>query len=486
MKSDLKYGPGRGPRRTSTDRPVSMLEKVTLAHVAIYLLFATWYFGGASPFARTAMSWWGTIGALILVVVVGDKSIRKVTNLKPLVWLWPLGAFNALVLVSCLNPNFRILDFGTDTGFIKIDELSKWVPSSALPIESLRGLWLFNGIYLSCFSLALTVSQRRALRWLLSVAGINAVALAVFGTVQKLVHSKGIYFGAVSSPQPNFFASFVYDNHWGAFVLLMTSLCLGGTIRLVRRQAARDFFHSPAFIALLGVLLLAISVPLSNSRACTILIVLLLGYSLATWLIGSIKRRRLSNESSALPISVAIFAMSVAIAAVWYVAGESIENRLETTRSQIAEMRAIGGIGSRKALYADTLKMAEDMPVFGWGMNSYPHVFMLYNSQVSKADDLPVFYNDAHSDWLQSLAEHGIVGTFLLALCAIVPLSKTRGERIPGPFPGYLIAGCGIVLCYSWVEFPFDNPAVVLCWWICFFSAIRYILLESPSSRKSP
>jgi O-antigen ligase len=126
-------------------------------------------------------------------------------------------------------------------------------------------------------------------------------------------------------------------------------------------------------------------------------------------------------------------------------------------------------------LYRDTWRMAMARPWFGWGMASYPHVFMLYNSQEpDPRDHLPRFYSAAHNDWLQALAEHGLAGTALLALCALAPLAGLRRPQIEHPIPLYLALGCAAILLYAWVEFPFGNVAVVLSWWLCFFSAIAY------------
>ena len=87
--------------------------------------------------------------------------------------------------------------------------------------------------------------QRRNLRRLLLFAGGNDLVLAVFGSVQKFVKAKGLYFGLVPSPQTYFFSSFIYHNHWGAFTVLMVALCLGLVAHYARRSE-RDFWHSPA------------------------------------------------------------------------------------------------------------------------------------------------------------------------------------------------------------------------------------------------
>ena len=119
-------------------------------------------------------------------------------------------------------------------------------------------------------------------------------------------------------------------------------------------------------------------------------------------------------------------------------------------------------------------------------MGSYPHVFTFFNTKVSRADRLPVFFADAHNDWLQALAEHGIVGSALLGLCAIVPLRRLRLRHVSSPVPAYLFAGCALILAYAWLEFPFGNPAVVYCWWLCFFCAIHYVRLSQPDHPMDP
>jgi O-antigen ligase len=125
--------------------------------------------------------------------------------------------------------------------------------------------------------------------------------------------------------------------------------------------------------------------------------------------------------------------------------------------------------------------MAEDRLWFGWGMASYPYVFPIYNSQdyPNPVDNLQNNYHDAHNDWLQSVAEHGLVGTAVAGLMALVPLALLRGRPRPSPFAGYLLAGCALIAAYAWIEFPFGNVAVVLGWWLCFFTAIGYARLDS-------
>jgi O-antigen ligase len=286
--------------------------------------------------------------------------------------------------------------------------------------------------------------------------------------VQKLTGQRGIFFGRIAPPQTYFFSTFVYDNHWGAFVILMASACLGLALHYSRHGGGRPVIQTPAPGLGAALLLLVATVPLSGSRSCSALILVLLAGAFLSWAAAFIRSRRRRGKPVAVPLLGAVAAAAVAAGAVWCV------------DQDVIAQRKVGGIGSRADLYRDTWRMARDRIWFGWGTASYPYVFMLYNTQApDRRDRLPKFYHDAHNDWLQSLAEHGVVGTALLGLCGIVPLLGIRPRQLALSVPSRLLAGCGLILAYAWVEFPFGNVAVVLCWWLCFFCAAGLARLDA-------
>lgn len=486
---DYKYTPGVGARVPPGDRPLRPLEWIVLGHVGILLIGTTWAFGGMADWVRPLIAGWASLGGLLLLAAVQNREAWREGAMRPLWWLVPLVVFNGLVLAACLNPNLREIRFGDEIRYGLAGGKAGW-PSTAVPGAALRALWLFDALWISCFNLVLVLRQRRALRLILFLVTANALALAVFGTVQKLSGAKGLFFDAVPSPQEYFFASFVYHNHWGSFIALATAACLGLTWHYARRKEARDFFHTPAFGGLVVVLILAVTVPLSTSRSCTALLLVLLCGAFGHWTVRLVRQRRHQRESAVLPLAGAGIAIVLALGCVWYVARDSIEQRTRRTVQQVGEMRARGSIGSRVALYGDTLRMAKDQPWFGWGMASYPHVFQHYNTQVSRQDRLLLFYHDAHSDWLQGLAEHGVVGLVVLGALGLLPLWRLRPRHFGSPVPAYLLVGCGLLLLYAWIEFPFGNVAVVLTWWLCYFCAIHYAQLydreaRSPTSRET-
>lgn len=458
----------------------SALEVTTAVHVALFFAATTWALGGNGLWLRPELAGWGSLGVLITLAALasgrtaGSRLFRR---------LWPFIFFNLLVLASLLTPGLRAIHFGNEIMFLP-REVSTFVPSAALPGVALNALWLFDAIYLSCFNLLIVVRQRRTLRALLIFTAANALALAVFGTVQKFAYAEGPFFGLIKTRQPFFFSSFLYHNHWGAFTILMTTLCLGLVWHFGTRRHGRDFFHTPAFAGLVAVFFLAATVPLSGSRSCSLLLAVLLSGFFIHWLLRTVFRKRRRHAPVGPLVTGAIAAFALGCAAIGFLARDMISLRIALTESQIAAMEAQGGIGSRMVLYRDTWTMAKARPLFGWGMASYPQVFMIYNTQApNRTDHLPIFYSTAHNDWFQAFAEHGFVGTALIGLCALAPIAGLRLSQFARPIPICLLLGCAAIVLYCWVEFPFANIAVVLTWWICFFCAAAYARLLPTHSR---
>ncbi len=461
------------------------LEHAVAIHFGVLTVFTAWAFGGQAPWVRSAMVGWGTGGFLLFIIALATRARRQNTSPLRFVWpLWPLFLFDIFVGASCFNPSFRQMLREGEHYWALMTPPHDWLPSSARPHLTVRELWQFNTIVVSAFNLYLVLDNRRILRSLLFVFATNGVALAIFGSFQKLVGTKGLWFGLVKSPNDHFFSTFIYHNHWGAFTLLNAAVCLGLLFHFVRRGGHRDVWHSPVMAGAVATLLLAASVPLSSSRSCSVLIFLFLLGALVHFLARLIRRRRDMNESPLLPVAGIILAALVATAAVIYIGRGVIEQRLQLTSQQVAQIKTESALNSRLLLYRDTWRMAAMKPWFGWGLETYADVFRIYNSAPTPVHGWRPFYAEAHNDWLQSLAETGFVGTSLLVLLGLMPILSVPWRRVESVLPRYLLAGCGLLLLYAWVEFPFANPSVMIAFWACLYIGTRYALLDARSAEE--
>lgn len=476
---------GRLPRRLQTEhelRVAQWWENLVLLHLGALIVGISWWFGGQSPGARQGLLVWGTVGAMLFVLLCGLH--RGADARRAWRHLWPLAVFDVLVLISCFNPSTRLVMHEGEQMFLHTDPAWPWLPSSARPDLSLRELWQFNGIVLSCYNALLALPTRRAFRRLLTLIAGNALLLAIFGTFQKLSGAEGLLFGLVKTPQPYFFATFVYHNHWGAFTLLNLAACLGLLFHSLRRGGHRDFWHSPVPLGVVACIVIAATVPLSGSRSSTLLAGLLLLAALVHFLLHIVRTRRAHHESALLPVAGIVLAALVAVGATAYLSRDVIATRARHTTQQIERIRTEDTLNSRLTLYRDTWEMASRKPWFGWGLETYGDVFRIFNSQRAAERWIGApHYREAHNDWFQSLAEVGFVGTGLIALLILSPLQRRGGWRPDSRLPGNLLAGCGFVLLYAWVEFPFANPSVMIAFWTSLYLAAGYARLDAASAR---
>ena len=476
--NDAEPIPARDVRSHRSRRP-GLLATLVLVQVGVFVVFTSWAFGGQVPWARQVIAGWGAVGVVLFVAAVCVRPRPAGEHVTAAIrCLWPLLLFDVLVGLSCFNPSFNEVLIGGEPSLVMGEPL-RWLPSSARPLLAAHELWQFNVFVLSCFNLCLALPTRRLVRTVLFILGGNAVALAVFGTFQKLGGADGLWFGLVPSTNPKFFSTFVYPNHWGAFTLLNTAVCLGLLQHFLRRRGDRDLWHTPVPLAVLATLLLAATIPLSASRSSTVLLaVLLLGF--LAHLIGWVRRhRRETHRSAAGPVAAILLAAGLAVAAIGFLGREVIVQRTRLTAEQVTQIAREETLNSRLTLYRDTWRMAAARPWCGWGLESYAHVFRIFNTQRAAESWVWIpFYARAHNDWFQSLAEVGFAGTGLRALLVLAALRTVPWRRVDSLLPRYLLGGCGLVLLYAWVEFPFANPAVMLTFCATFCCALRYAALD--------
>ena len=457
----------------------SRLETAVLIHVCVLVLASSWIYGGNIWWIRPLLSAWASFGLLLTIAAflqpgdLGRDARRKSAWLLP--WLILIG----LIVASSFNPSFFPIQIEGKIMFVhRGPDHPNW-PSTVNPSTTLHELWFSAGTYLAAFNLMLAVDSRRVLRQLLVFCTTSAVVLAVFGTIQKL-SGLGYYFGSENSPNVRFFATFIYYNHWGAFMILWLATGAGLIFYYAIRHKARDLWHSPFTVVAMGVLFMALTAPVSASRSATGMASLVVLIALAHAFSRIAAHRRAVNRPVWPPIVALLLMISVTLAATGWLAHHSISERYADTQKAMTTNKPF--LSERLELYKDTWKLAMQKPVFGWGLESYGTAFMLIRPRpLAENRQYEASYMKAHSDWLQSVAETGFVGTILLMLMALIPLASVPWRALRHPLVAYPLLGCALIALYAWVEFPFANGAVLIAFWTLFFSAIRYAGLQRQS-----
>jgi O-antigen ligase len=454
-------------------------EHVALAHAGLVVVAASWMLGGIGPTLEWIVALLAAPSLGLLAAEAHDRlrSRDRAGFRRLLRWLAPLALLAALVVVSALNPSHRIAII-SDIQILRPVPHVEWLPASARPAQSLRVLACLGGLAATGLSLAFCTRSRRALRVLLLVVVLNTLALAVLGTVQRQTGATGPLLNQFPAPNTFWFSTFLYHNHWGAFAILSTGLALGLVFQSLRQTPERGWLHGPGPLVALAALLVAATVPLSGSRSSSVIVALLLSGAASI----SIPRLRADGRLGAAPVAVLAAAAVLLAGLIVFQSRDTIASRTQTTLDQLATIRTGAGGYARAELYADTWRMAADRPAFGWGLESYGSIFLNYSRVPADINGVVNTFEDAHSDWLQALAELGFVGVALLVLFAALPLVETLRRARPRIAEIWPLAACCLVAAYAWVEFPFANPAVVALWWVSWFAALRGLQLAPASS----
>jgi O-antigen ligase/tetratricopeptide (TPR) repeat protein len=136
------------------------------------------------------------------------------------------------------------------------------------------------------------------------------------------------------------------------------------------------------------------------------------------------------------------------------------------------------GIAGRANVWNDTLKMIRDFPLFGVGLGSWQDLFQRYRAAPWSQE----FYREAHNDYLELLAESGIIGFvllgwfFLLAgktLLRYVTSDRPSEDTGSKALVGALLAALGAMAFHEFFDFSLQIPANAFLFTLLLALALR-------------
>jgi O-antigen ligase len=141
--------------------------------------------------------------------------------------------------------------------------------------------------------------------------------------------------------------------------------------------------------------------------------------------------------------------------------------------------------GKRAAMRLDTWHIFLDHPVIGTGLGTLQMVFPLYDSIYDGR-----IVNHAHNDYLELLAETGILGGLCYAgFLGVLLLASLKGlENLQSSFNSALnlagLIGCCGILVHSFVDFNLHIPANALLFFVAAHLATARIQSDVASPPK--
>lgn len=420
-------------------------QSAQIANVLLYGTFGLLMFG---PVAFGAVEPWSIFileaGAVLLTVLWFVQQWRDGElnfHWNPL--FLPMAAFGILIAVQLA---FRM---------------------SAYPHDSLSEALLYSAYAMLCVLSGQTLlrsSQARKLAWIFVLYGFAVAALAL---LQGIAPNGKLYW--VRQPRMGgwIYGPYVNHNHYAGLMELLVPIPLVLSLTRLVEQKER-------IAAGVAAAIMVGTVFLSGSRGgmlaiCAELIVL------AVLLVRQTKGVRIA-------VGVGAFAI-VLVSLLTWVGGKELTTRVFSI-SHEARTEISGGM--RLSIDRDALRMFRSKPVLGWGLGTFPVVYPEFRSFYTN-----FFVNEAHNDYLQLLAEMGLLGFGTMVWFVITVYRKAFPKianwtsDVSSAVTLACILGCSGILVHSLFDFNLQVPANAALFYVLCTIAAAPPLLQRTHKRKA-
>ncbi|HYP27615.1 MAG TPA: O-antigen ligase family protein [Blastocatellia bacterium] len=285
------------------------------------------------------------------------------------------------------------------------------------------------------------------------------LALAVFALIQHFTWNGNIYWVRPNTQGGTPFGPFVNRNHFAGYMEMIIPVPLAFVAVRSARSEARLFY---AFAA--SVMGLSVIVSLSRGGMISLASSLVFVAAMSTWMRARSGSGHPSFMSRLLhPASVISFVGVAILAGIIWVGPDPVVKRIaQDIGQEAAQGEPKTSQASRAVIWRDTLDMVKAHPLAGVGLGAFATAYPAYSR-----GDGSVVIAQAHNDYLQALADAGVVGLALaLWFVALVFRQVARGVKSRDPLVAALALGCGgglfAMLVHSLVDFNLQLPSNAL------------------------
>jgi O-antigen ligase len=433
-------------------------EVLVLLALAGALAYTTFQWGGV---VRTGRYQYLLVLGLLAMLLSLGRSRDEWSPLPGHVLRWTVALLPAYVLLQVVPLPVAVLRLLSPARAGAMDALGpigakvSFASLSVFPAGTFQYFLLVCG-YMSIFFLARTLTWRlRDRRWLViwPILGI-ATLEAGLGLWQ--------YFAATGEQAR--WGTYANHNHYAGFLEMALPFAVMYPVAVLRRAQSR--WHSSVAHALAGSAVCALAVLifsgiiLSFSRMAFIATLsslfligtLVLGTAQMRWVAGSRRRRW---------VGVGMVAALVLASFVFLPPDRLIQ--------RFARFVSTDGLTSegRTGLWAETIPLIKAYPVFGCGLGGYETAFSRFKiSGILVTDDF------VHNDYLQLLAELGLVGIVICGALAfsVVRMALSGAVKSSNPEARHFAVACvgalSTIALHSLADFNLYIPAnaMLLAW----------------------
>lgn len=321
---------------------------------------------------------------------------------------------------------------------------------SQTQVSSFKGLAYFCVMLLSL----LLVTTEHRLKKLLVVMVLSGTFQAVYGSLQAMSGNTTSWVFSVANSSIAT-GSFIYKNHFANFLLLSLAMGIGllvanlspqqhNSTKAKLRELIGSLLQGKAVLRI-ALALMVIGLVMSRSRMGNA------AFFVAMTVTGIFAIFYFKNRNKGLTLLLlSLFIIDTFILGAWF-GLDKVKHRIEqTSLSQ----------ETRDEVVVYGLELIKKYPLTGTGAGSFYAVFPMV-----QGDDINLFYDHAHNDYLQFTIEYGIPFTLLLALIVLTSIWQSiytmrhrKNNLMKGVAFGCMMAIIGMLI-HSSVDFNLQAPA---------------------------
>jgi len=384
----------------------------------LYGLFSLLLFG---PLAFGAVEAWSifvmeTGSAALLLLWIGRQVLEGEMKIRLNSLFLPAGIFGLLIASQLV---FR---------------------SSAYPHETMSLAFLYVSYAILCFltsQVLLRASQARRLALVFSLYG---AVVAGFALIQGISSNGRLYW--IRQPRMGgwIYGPYVNHNHYAGLMEMLAPIPLVLSLTVFASAKARN-------LAAVAAALMVGTIFLSESRGGMLAIVT----ELVILAVLLVKQKRGLRTAAGL----LVFLLIVVGLLAW-LGGVELSRRIASVEPSHSELSS----DVRTNINHDGFRMFLKKPILGWGLGTFPVVYPQFRTFYTN-----FFVNEAHNDYLQLLAEVGVLGfatmvwfVVMVYMRAIKKIGNWSRE-ISGAMTLACLLGLTGILVHSMVDFNLQIPA---------------------------
>ncbi|MBU1962853.1 MAG: O-antigen ligase family protein [Gammaproteobacteria bacterium] len=331
-----------------------------------------------------------------------------------------------------------------------------WATLSIDPFASWSGFQLSSALILIFLLTIQFASNRQRIRGLGYAIVLSGVFQAVYGAYMTLSGANHGLFLEYYLNNDVATGTFINRNHLAGYLEMALAVGIGLLIAELRggegsngwRQRVRGWIHlvfSTKARIRLYLVLMVIALVLTHSRGGNSAFFISM---LVAGVIGLILSRHAPKSTVILLASLVV--IDILIVGTFF-GVEKVAQRLEETRLERE---------TRDEVDIYSIKLVGDHPLTGTGLGSFYGAFMPY-----KGDDVLLYYDHAHNDYLEFASETGWIGLGLLGLLVAVSFVSAliaqarRHDPLMRGISFAVIMGVIALLIHSSVDYNLQIPA---------------------------